>query len=74
MEVRSYIYVTNEGRTLCFGCAVLEVAALASLQQPHCADKYDLKLEQGSTGNGCDMRSAPTCAVCGKRLKDFCIA
>lgn len=67
MDVKAYIYVETKAETLCFRCAVEEIIAGSTKE-------LDLALEQGDTGDGCDMRSTPECAKCGKTLHDFYIA
>ena len=67
MNIGAYVYIETKDRTLCFKCAVKEISAGS-------VEEFDLTLEEGSTGDGCDMRSTPGCAKCGKMFRDFCIA
>lgn len=73
MNIRAYIYVVKAfsedrgGRILCFRCAVEDITSGST-------ENFDLALEEGSTGDGNDMRSTPRCASCNKMLHDFCIA
>jgi hypothetical protein len=68
MEVNAYCYVEDQGAyTYCFKCAVKAVIAGT-------IDTLDLVLKEGSTGDGNDMRSTPECAVCGRTIRQYCIA
>lgn len=67
MNIKAYIYIETEDRTLCFVCAVREILVDSE-------GEFNLALEQGDTGDGCDMRSPPKCAKCGKYFRDFYIA
>ncbi len=67
MEVRTYIYYEEvEGSAiLCFTCGVKSVMK---------GNKVETVLEEGSTGDGNDIRSSyRECKECGTIITDFCI-
>jgi len=68
MDVKAYVYIDTGDEILCFKCAVLELIEGERLKN------FDLTLEQGSTGDGNDMRGTPSCNRCHKVFQDFCIA
>ena len=67
MDISAYIYIQNSFETLYFDCAVKKVIAGVG-------SDLEIALEEGSTGDGNDMRSTPQCTICGKMFKDFSIA
>lgn len=68
MDVKAYIYVQSDiYGVLCFRCAVKQIIDGKE-------GGFTLTLEQGSTGDGNDMRGAMFCEICEERLEDFCIA
>lgn len=65
MEVNTYAYVEDgEGNDYCFKCAVKQILYGN-------AETFDLVLEQGETGSGNDMRSAPRCVICGRSIQEL---